>query len=141
MFNINIFNEEVDFSLNQKSNVLSWIVDVVKQEGCSIKELNYIFCSDDYLININQQFLNHDTFTDIITFDNSNEKHLIESDIYISVERVAENAQLYNVNFEDELHRVMVHGVLHLMGWSDKTDEDKQAMRQKEDACLSLLSI
>lgn len=136
--NIDFFNEETDFDLNQKSNIQFWISEVISEEGYKLIQLNYIFCSDEYLYNMNQEYLNHDTYTDIITFDNSEEEKTIESDIFISIDRVKENAQMQHTDFENELARVLIHGVLHLMGWGDKTEALKKQMRLKEDACLSL---
>lgn len=101
-------------------------------------ELNYIFCTDPYLHNINRRFLKHDTYTDIITFDNSTVQDFIEADIYISLDRVRENARKFNVTFDEELHRVMVHGLLHLAGYGDKSPSEKVLMKKKEDAYLSL---
>lgn len=139
MSDIYYFSEDIDFSLKDQKRISNWIEDAIKEEGYVLSEINYIFCSDSYLLNINQDFLDHDTYTDIITFDNSTEEGHVESDIYISVERVKENAASFKASFEEELHRVMIHGILHLLGWMDKTDEDKRNMRQKEDACISLL--
>jgi rRNA maturation RNase YbeY len=136
---IHYFSEEVDFSLKSKTSITQWINDTIISEGFQLGEINYIFCSDNYLLNINQEYLDHDTYTDIITFDNSSEQGVIESDIYISVERVRENATELQLPFETELQRVMIHGVLHLLGWGDKSPDDKMRMREKEDACLSLL--
>jgi probable rRNA maturation factor len=107
-------------------------------EGATIQEINYIFCSDSYLLSLNQGFLKHNTFTDIITFDNSEDPSSLEGEIYISIERVKENAKKYNVPIEDELSRVMIHGVLHLLGFKDKKPTEKALMRKKEEACLSL---
>ncbi|MCF6360632.1 MAG: rRNA maturation RNase YbeY [Cyclobacteriaceae bacterium] len=136
--NIDFFKEETDFELNQQKNARTWISRIISDEGYELKQLNYIFCSDDYLYSMNQKYLNHDFFTDIVTFDNSETENTIESDIFISVDRVKENALLQQTTFEDELARVLIHGVLHLMGWGDKTESLKKQMRIKEDACLSL---
>jgi len=136
--NIEFFYEETDFTLNQKESIQPWINKIITEGGYEIESLNYIFCSDEYLHKINLEYLNHDTFTDIITFDNSELENVIESDIYISVDRVKENSLLLKTHFEDEIARVLIHGVLHLMGWQDKTEEQKERMRKKEDACLSL---
>jgi len=102
-------------------------------------DLNFVFCSDDYLLRMNQEYLNHKTLTDIITFDNSEEEGTIGGDIFISVDRVRENSVVFQSGLESELHRVMIHGVLHLSGYSDKSTHDKASMRGKEDAYLSLL--
>ncbi|MEQ9300756.1 MAG: rRNA maturation RNase YbeY [Cyclobacteriaceae bacterium] len=141
MHNIHYFSEDIEFSLKDQPTISEWITDIISSNECQIEEVNYIFCSDEYLLGINKQYLNHDTYTDIITFDNSSEESLVESDIYISVDRVRENAAEFNISFDKELHRVMIHGVLHLLGWEDKSPDDKKRMTEKEDACLSLLSI
>lgn len=130
------FNYEIDFKLESENNFSQWISDLIKEENCKEGELNYIFCDDDYLLRINQDFLNHDTLTDIISFDYSvgNELH---GDIYISVDRVRENAKDYSVSFDEELARVMIHGVLHYCGYKDKTDDDQFIMTSKEDYYLA----
>jgi rRNA maturation RNase YbeY len=108
------------------------------QHGFELENLTYIFCSDEYLHQINLDYLDHDTYTDIITFNNADEAGIIESDIFISIDRVKENAEALNIPFTDELHRVMVHGVLHLIGFDDKTDDLKQKMQQEEDRSLAV---
>jgi probable rRNA maturation factor len=120
---IRYFSEQVEFT--------------IKKEKKGIGDLTYVFCSDEYLLSLNQKFLNHNTLTDIITFDYSEAKTL-SGEIYISIERVAENAEKFKVAFEDELHRVMIHGVLHLAGYKDKRPAEKALMRKKEEASLSL---
>ncbi|MTE27182.1 rRNA maturation RNase YbeY [Winogradskyella ouciana] len=130
------FNYETDFNLDNENQFSDWISKTIKEENCKEGEINYIFCSDHYLHKINVEFLNHDTLTDIISFDYSVGKEL-HGDIYISVDRVGENAEAFNVKFEDELARVMVHGILHYCGYKDKTEEDKNQMRSKEDHYLS----
>lgn len=135
---INYFVEDVDFKLPFPRKTSNWINRIVKSERYTVREINYIFCSDEYLNKINVEFLNHKSLTDIITFDNSSKKGVIESDIYISIERVKENTIKFNTSFLDELNRVMIHGVLHLLGYKDKTDRAKSQMRKKEDACLAL---
>ena len=132
------FSEDIDFKLDDEKTTSSWIQNILYDESYVDENINYIFCSDDYLHQINLEYLEHDTLTDIITFDNSEEEGHIEADIFISVERVEDNAVRHNNPFADELHRVMIHGILHIMGYGDKTDEEKKAMREKEDACLSL---
>jgi len=134
---ISFFEEDIQFRLKDKALVRQWITDSVIKEGFKLKELNYIFCSDTYLLQINQQYLDHDTYTDIVTFDNSEEEGKIISDIFISIERIRENALKFNVAETDELHRVIIHGALHLLGYKDKTATDKQKMTQKEDFYLS----
>jgi len=111
---------------------------VLDQHNGKAKNVNYIFCSDQYLLKINQEYLNHNTYTDIITFENTEETGKLEADIFISIDRVKENAQKLASNSDSELHRVIIHGVLHLLGFNDKTEADKNRMREKEDACLSL---
>jgi len=138
MSSVQFFYHGVRFKLKNPRIITSWIRRVVKKEGASIREINYIFCSDSYLLTLNQGFLQHDTLTDIITFDNSEEESVLEGEIYISIERVKENAKEFNVLFEDELNRVMIHGILHLLGYKDKKPTDKSLMRKKEEACLSL---
>lgn len=137
---INFFNEEVSFKIRKPAAIRKWIESVATAEGYGIKELNYVFCSDAYLHGINLQFLQHDTYTDIITFDRSEEEGMLEADVFISIERVKENSASYSKSFLEELHRVMIHGVLHLCGYTDKGEQQQLAMRKKEDACLSLLS-
>lgn len=134
---ISFFEEDITFKLKNKALVRQWIVNTIINEGFKLKELNYIFCSDAYLLQINQQYLNHDTYTDIITFDNSEEEGKIISDIFISIERISENARKFNVSETDELHRVIIHGTLHLLGYKDKTAGDKQIMTEKENFYLS----
>lgn len=137
---INYFKEDTSIDLRTLSKKKGWINSIAKQKGFEIEELNYIFCSDEYLLKINQDYLNHNTYTDIITFDNSEMGiNTIESDIFISIERVEENANTNNISFDTELSRVMIHGVLHLMGYKDKTLEEKKEMRKAEDSALELL--
>jgi len=123
------FNEDIDFNFQHKAKHKSWLKKVAEKEGFSINNLNYIFCSDQYLHKINFEYLNHDTYTDIITFDNSEDESYIEGDIFISIERVKENSQIHSTVFEDELKRVIVHGLLHLCGYNDLKPEDKTNMR------------
>lgn len=138
---INYFSEDIDFNLQNQSKISDWINFIITSHKYELYDLSYIFCSDEYLHKINKEHLNHDYFTDIITFDNSEEKGVIESDIFISIDRVKENAQTQNTSFETELHRVIIHGMLHLLGYHDKTPDEQSLMREKEDACLSLLKI
>ena len=135
---LHFFSEAVDFKVPNPRKTISWIKKTITTEGFRIGNINYIFCTDDYLFSMNKKFLNHTTLTDIITFDTSEEDGLVEGEVYISVERVTENAKKLNIPFAIELRRVMIHGVLHLVGYSDKTKRQKEAMRRKEDACLSL---
>ena len=136
---INFFYE-TKFVLQNPNNIINWINNVILSESKSIGEINYIFCDDSYLLNINQQYLNHDTFTDIITF-NYNDKFVINGDIFISVDRVQENAHIFNVDFDTELRRVIIHGVLHLCGFNDKTTEESTLMREKENEKLLLFHV
>lgn len=133
------FNYETDFVLDNEERASSWIEKIVTNEGSTLGELNYIFCNDEYLHKINVEFLQHDTYTDIISFDYTLGK-TISGDIYISVERVKENAEKFSVTFDNELHRVMIHGVLHYLGIKDKTEEEKKEMRNKENECLLQLN-
>jgi len=138
MSSIRFFKEKTKYSLPHPRKTSRWVKESVGREEKRLEELNFIFCSDAFLLEINNQFLNHDTYTDIVTFDNSDGSGAIEGDIYISTERVAENALKFGVPFDIEMHRVMIHGVLHLIGYSDKNPAQKEAMRKKEDAYLSL---
>ncbi|MFN7261499.1 MAG: rRNA maturation RNase YbeY [Cyclobacteriaceae bacterium] len=138
MATIRFFSEDISFKIDLPRKKSQWIKEVARREKKTIKEINYIFCSDEYLLQLNQGFLNHKTLTDIITFDNSEGENGLEGEIYISIERVQENAIKFNNEFEDELHRVMIHGVLHLIGYKDKKPSEKALMRKKEEACLSL---
>ena len=126
------FNYETDFKLPKPKVFSEWLSKVIESENKKEGEINYIFCNDAYLLEINQQYLNHDTLTDIISFDYSvgNELH---GDVYISIERVRENAVDFNVSFDEELKRVMSHGILHYCGYKDKTENDSKIMRNKED--------
>lgn len=134
------FHFETDFRLTDTKKYHDWIQSICKSEGCHVGELNYIFCSDSYLLNINQKYLHHDTFTDIITFDYT-EGNAISGDIYISVERVKENKTTYQVTFKNELLRVMSHGVLHLLGYKDKNEEDVLKMRLKEEEKIKMFHV
>lgn len=129
---IHFCTEDITFSLKEKLKHKAWLNEVAKQEGKKILELSYVFCSDEYLLQINQEYLNHDTLTDIVTFDNSEDPKKIEGDIFISIDRVKENGEKLGTS-ETELERVMVHGLLHLLGYKDKKKEDKALMTEKED--------
>ena len=133
------FNSETSFTPKNQKKLVKWIGDVISSEGLQVGEINYIFCDDSYLNKINQEFLNHDTFTDIISFDYTLGKE-VGGDIFISIERVLENAEKFNEVFENELHRVMIHGILHFIGYKDKTKKDKTLMRTKEDEKISILN-
>jgi probable rRNA maturation factor len=135
---IHFFEEDITYKLKHKTALRQWITETIRAEGYRLKELNYIFCSDNYLLQINQQYLKHDTYTDIITFDNSDTARVIVGDIFISIERIRENAAKFTISETEELHRVIVHGALHLLGYKDKTAVTKQKMTQKEDFYLNM---
>lgn len=135
---VNFSNGDIDFSVEDETIIKKWISEIVKNHGKRLGKINYLFCSDDMVYDMNVKFLNHDTFTDIITFDYV-QGNLISGDIIISVERVGDNASLFNTSFVRELHRVIIHGVLHLLGFKDKTPEDSAIMRSKENESLQIL--
>ncbi|MDO3626764.1 rRNA maturation RNase YbeY [Mucilaginibacter sp. BT774] len=141
MPSINFFEEDISFKLKNKTAVKQWVKAAIEAEGYKLKELNYIFCSDEYLLKINQQYLDHDTYTDIVTFDNSEKDGIIEGDIFISIDRIRENAIKFNSGEIHELHRVIIHGVLHLLGYQDKAAEKKKIMTAKEDHYLSQINF
>ena len=126
------FHYETDFLLENTESFIKWIKDVISEENKEIGEINYIFCNDKYLLEKNINYLDHNTLTDIITF-NYCEGNIISSDIMISIERVMENSSIFENSFSEELNRVMIHGILHLIGYNDKTDGEKEIIRKKED--------
>jgi|SRR5690554_80097 len=132
------FDSQNDFQLENEHAIKVWIESIIQSEGYRVGEILYVFCDDDYLHNINVKFLNHDTLTDIITFDYNLGKQ-INSEIYISIPRVLENSQNFNTRFKDELNRVIIHGILHLCGYKDETDSEAKEMRHKEDLALAKL--
>ncbi|WP_395066698.1 rRNA maturation RNase YbeY [Flavobacterium sp.] len=134
------FNYENDFELQNEDQIATWISAVILSENKKEGDINYIFCDDEYLLNLNEQYLDHDTLTDIISFDYSvgNELH---GDIFISIERVRDNAQDFDVTFEEELKRVLVHGVLHYCGYKDKSEDDEQLMRNKENEKIKMFHV
>ena len=138
---INFFTEDISYSLKHKTLLKNWIKATIAAEGYQLDELNFILCSDAYLLRINQEYLQHDDFTDVITFDNSEALKTIVGDIFISLERIKENAKNFNSKTFDELCRIMVHGTLHLLGYKDKTKAAKLEMTTKEDFYLAKLSI
>ena len=138
---IHFFSEGVTFKLKHKNILRKWLKETIISESYSLKELNFIFCDDDYLLSINQEYLKHNTFTDIITFDNSENKHVIVGDIFISIVRVRENAITYKVSEQEELHRVMIHGTLHLLGYPDKGKAAKTLMTARENYYLEKLTL
>lgn len=135
--------EDILFVLKNKTVLKQWIKLVASKKKRKIGDLTFVFCSDSYLLNINQQYLKHNTYTDIITFDYSKDDKVlpISGDIFISIDRVKENAEKYGASFEFELHRIVIHGILHLLGYTDKTKKAKIEMTKEEDACLKLLKI
>jgi probable rRNA maturation factor len=134
------YSEDVDFTIKNPSGIASWLNKTIVSEGKKTGEISVIFCSDEYLLEMNQKHLQHDYYTDIITFDYS-EENLISGDLFISVDRVKDNSVSFGASFLNELHRVVVHGVLHLCGYGDKTPEQTATMRDKENFYLSLLSV
>ncbi|RED48971.1 rRNA maturation RNase YbeY [Seonamhaeicola aphaedonensis] len=132
------FNYETEFLIQNERRISDWILETIHEEGFKIEEVNYIFCDDDYLHKLNLEFLNHDTLTDIISFDYSVGK-IIQGDIFISIERVEDNARDFNVSFDDEIHRVIIHGILHYCGYKDKSDIEATMMRDKENYYLTKL--
>ncbi len=137
---IEFHTEGIEFELPDESRISQWVAAVIQSENKTLQHITYIFCDDAYLLDLNEQYLNHDTLTDIITFHYSKLPQ-IEGDIFISIERVHENAQTYQVTFDQELYRVIIHGVLHLCGYSDKTPTDKALMTEKENKALLQLHI
>ena len=133
------YNYETDFLLDNESVISDWIKTVICNAEKKVGEINYIFCDDEYLHKINVEFLQHDNFTDIISFDYTM-GNIINGDLYISIDRVKENSVIFDVKFIEELNRVMIHGILHYLGWQDKTEQEKLVMRNKENECLLLLS-
>ena len=136
---VNIFREDIDFRIEGKRKLEPWIKKIIKKEGRVPGNLNFILCNDSYLRSINKKYLNHDYNTDVITFDNSMDFVTVTGDIFISIERVRVNAKTYNATVQNELRRVMAHGVLHLLGYRDKSPRQKKEMTKMEDWCLSLL--
>ncbi|MDT0689613.1 rRNA maturation RNase YbeY [Salegentibacter sp. F188] len=136
---INFYSEN-EFILKNEAAFSNWIKGVIQSEGKKLEEISYIFCNDDYLHKINLEYLDHDTYTDIISFDNTL-GNLLQGDIFISTERVAENAKEFNVDFDEELKRVIIHGILHLIGYKDKTESESALMRQKENEKIELFHV
>ncbi len=134
------FNYETDFKLSSEERISKWIENTITDEAHKLEEINYVFCDDEYLHKLNLEFLNHDTLTDIISFDYSIGK-IIQGDIFISIDRVKDNAKDFEVSFEEELYRVIIHGVLHYCGYKDKFEDDAVEMRDKENYYLSKLVL
>lgn len=139
MARINFFTEDITYILKYKTIIKKWIEATIIAEGYKLEELNFILCSDEYLLRINQDFLQHDDYTDVITFDNSEELKTIVGDIFISLERIKENANTFKSTTLKELCRVIIHGTLHLLGYKDKTKAAKTLMTEKEDFYLAKL--
>lgn len=137
---VSFHSEQTDYSISNENQISDWLVSVCKKEGKTLAEISIILCSDDYLLEVNRKHLNHDYYTDVITFDYSESPH-VSGDIFISVDRVQENAGSFGVEMVDELHRIIVHGTLHLLGYTDKTSSSKEEMTSKEDFYLSLRSF
>lgn len=135
---IHFFSEEIKFTLREKLNRKRWLKKIATNAGFKIKGLNYVFCSDEYLYQMNRDYLKHDSYTDIITFDNSEKKGDIEGDIFVSIDRVRENAKTHTQEVETEMNRVLAHGLLHLMGYKDKTQEEVAIMRLKEEESIKM---
>ena len=134
---ISFFSEDIDFNLSEKAETTSWLLNVALAENRILGDINFIFCNDTYIHKLNVDYLKHDTLTDIITFPYESDGS-ITGDVFISVERVKENAQIFDVDFIEELHRVMVHGILHLCGYGDKNNKETEVMRSKENFYLSI---
>jgi rRNA maturation RNase YbeY len=138
MESIYFFSEEIDFKLKNQTKIRSWLRKAVQEHTKKVSCINYIFTSDNHLLAINRKYLKHNTYTDIITFNQSSIPTKIEADIYISIERIQANSIKLKTQFSDELHRVMIHGLLHLLGYDDKTNAEKEYMRKKENHYLAL---
>ena len=136
---IRFFNEDVPYKLSHKQTIRQWLKQQADREGHTIGDLNYIFCSDEYLLQVNRDYLQHDYYTDIITFDQSEVEGKIDGDIFISTERVQDNAMKLSILPEQEMRRVLAHGLLHLCGYGDKTDDEAAQMRTKEEDWLTQL--
>ena len=135
---VEFFTEDIEFHLQSPAKLRNWVEKVIELENHIPGDINYIFTSDEYLLSVNLKYLNHNSYTDIITFDQSSDPLTIAGDIFISVQRVRSNSEHYQQSFEQELKRVMIHGILHLIGYKDKSLEEKAEMRKKEEAYLSL---
>lgn len=157
---ISFNNEDIQFNLRNKTKLKNWIVSTIEKKKQKAGDISFVFCSDAFLLEMNKEYLNHDTYTDIITFDYSSDERFstplevttkggkpkmkktsapISGDIFISIDRVKDNAKNFSKSFEDELHRVIIHGVLHLLGYKDKTKNAKAEMRKQEDLCLKAI--
>ncbi|HAQ19126.1 MAG TPA: rRNA maturation RNase YbeY [Prolixibacteraceae bacterium] len=137
---VKFFSEDAPVPKLKKRILIRWIKNVIVSEGKSVGDISFIFCSDGYLLEMNKKYLDHDYYTDIITFGYVKD-NLVQGDIFISVDRVKENAGTYNTSFENEIHRILIHGVLHLLGYMDKSKKDKNIMTTKEDIYLKILTV
>lgn len=140
---IGFHSQDIPFTIKNKTLLKRWISSTIEKKKRTVGQLNFVFCSDAFLLSMNKQYLQHDTYTDIITFDYSSEDKAlpVSGDIYISIDRVKENAVKFTKTFENELHRVIIHGTLHLLGYKDKTKAAKEEMRRQEDGCLKELGL
>lgn len=136
---IQFFTENIDYTLGHENEIVEWIRSIIYNEAKDCNYIDFVLCDDAYLLEINKKYLEHDYYTDIITFPLKEDP--VEANIFISIDRVKDNAEEYKVKFVDELHRVIIHGVLHLIGYDDKSDEEKKKMRAEENACLSKRSF
>ena len=134
---VSFHTQDIEFEVPNPRKTRKWILGIIRNEKRELAGIHYLFCSDNFLLSLNQKFLKHKSYTDILTFDYS-KKGVLSADIYISIDRIKENSLKFKKTFEQELRRVMIHGVLHLLGYSDKTTGEKSAMRKREEACLSL---
>jgi probable rRNA maturation factor len=137
---IHFFTEDIKYQLKHKTEIKKWIIEAIHAHHYHLNELNFIFCSDNYLYEMNVKYLDHDTLTDVITFDNAETPQTIEGDIFMSLDRIKENAENLKIIAERELYRVMIHGILHLLGFKDKTEEEQVIMRKMEDFWLDKLA-
>jgi len=138
MLPINFFLEDIQYRVRNKTLLREWILATITEENSKLEEINFIFCSDKFLLNLNIEYLNHDTYTDIITFQYNEGIDHLHSDIFISIDRMRENSNIFKQRQLDEFHRIMIHGVLHLLGYEDKTKDKKEEMTAKENYYLSL---
>ena len=135
---IYFFSEDCDFTLDHQLQHKKWIHSIIENNNASLENINYIFCSDDYLLEVNKKYLDHDFYTDIISFPYSEKPKPIQGDIFVSVDRVKENAKNLDLGFEEELRRVLAHGLLHFLGYKDKTEDESKEMREKEEEAIAL---
>ncbi len=137
---VQYFSEDVSFPLLKKRKTTNWIKSIIQEEGMVSGEISFIFCSDEYLLDVNKKYLDHDYYTDIITFDYV-DGSVIHGDVFISLDRIQENSKTFNTTFKNELARILAHGILHLLGYKDKNMKDKEMMTFKEDYYLKMLEV